>query len=202
MTQEPLTCNSVLSQSVWLNNFIRIGGKVIKRHFDKELFVSDLYVGNKLLNWQAFKRKFDLRQQDHFTWIQIVNAIPIKWKKIIEDSQIVIHPHIIQHSLMLTREIPLEKLTSKYIYTMKIMKIKEIQTSQNNIESQIQESDLRFSGGSQRPPAGTKCIGGCIFEAGRWGASWCNTANGNWGTGCVPCPSGKIFNTYQIQCIY
>ena len=144
MTQEPLTCNSVLSQSVWFNNFIRIGGKIIKRHFDKELFVSDLYVGNKLLNWQAFKRKFDLRQQDHFTWIQIVNAIPIKWKKIIEDSQIVIHPHIIQHTLMLTREIPLEKLTSKYIYTMKIMKIKEIPTSQKNIESQIQDSDLRW----------------------------------------------------------
>ena len=45
---------------------------------------------------------------------------------------------------MHTREIPLEKLTSKYIYTMKIMKIKEIPTSQNNIESQIQESDLRW----------------------------------------------------------
>ena len=144
MTQEPLTYNSVLSQTVWLNNYIRIGGKVIKKRFDMELFVSDLYVGNKLLNWQAFKMKFDLRQQDHFSWIQIVNAIPLKWKKIIEDSQIVIHPQRFQHLLMLTREIPLEKLTSKYIYTMKIMKIKDTPTSQNNIETQIQENDLRW----------------------------------------------------------
>ena len=58
-----------------------------KKRFDNELFVSDLYVGNKLLNWQAFKTKFDLRQQDHFTWIQIINALPQKWKKIIEDAK-------------------------------------------------------------------------------------------------------------------
>ena len=144
MTQEPLTCNSVLSQSIWFNNFIRIGGKVIKKRFDNELFVSDLYVGNKLLNWQAFKTKFDLRQQDHFTWIQIINALPQKWKKIIEDSQNVIHPQRFQHLLMLTREIPLEKLTSKYIYTMKIMKIKDTPTSQVNIETQIQENNLNW----------------------------------------------------------
>ena len=78
MTQEPLTYNSVLSQTVWLNNYIRIDGKVIKKRFDIELFVSDLYEGNKLLNWQTFKMKFDLRQQDHFSWIQIGNAIPLK----------------------------------------------------------------------------------------------------------------------------
>ena len=88
MTQEPLTYNSVLSQTVWLNNYIRIGGKVIKKRFDMELFVSDLYVGNKLLNWQAFKMKFDLRQQDHFSWIQIVNAIPLKWKKLLRIAKL------------------------------------------------------------------------------------------------------------------
>ena len=65
----------------------------------------------------------------------------------------------------------------------------------------FQESDLRFSGNFQRPPEGTKCIGGCIFQAGRWGASWCNTADGNWGTWCVPCPPGKNFSTYEIECI-
>ena len=66
----------------------------------------------------------------------------------------------------------------------------------------FQESDLRYSAnGKQRPPAGTKCISGCIFEAGRWGASWCNTKDDNWGTGCVPCEPGKTFNTNEIACV-
>ena len=66
----------------------------------------------------------------------------------------------------------------------------------------FQESDLRYSAnGKQRPPAGTKCISGCIFEAGRWGASWCNTKDDNWGTGCVPCQPGKTFNTNEIACV-
>ena len=65
-------------------------------------------------------------------------------EKIIDDSQNVIHPQNFQHLLTLTREIPLEKLTSKYIYTMKIMKIKDTPTSQVNIETQIQENNLSW----------------------------------------------------------
>ena len=40
-----------------------------------------------------------------------------------------------------------------------------------------------------RPPSGTRCAGPCIFELGRWGASYCFTADGNWGAECVACPS-------------
>ena len=38
-----------------------------------------------------------------------------------------------------------------------------------------------------RPEAGTRCVGPCIYEGGRWGSSYCNTGNGNWGAECIQC---------------
>ena len=43
-----------------------------------------------------------------------------------------------------------------------------------------------------RPPSGTKCASPCIFEPGRWGMSYCYTADGNWGAECVSCPSKSL----------
>ena len=44
--------------------------------------------------------------------------------------------------------------------------------------------------GLPRPPSGTKCVGGCINESGRWGASYCFTEvdESNWGAECISCP--------------
>ena len=64
---------------------------------------------------------------------------------------------------------------------------------ENVCTREYQETDLKYSwNGKQRPPAGTKCVKPCLFEAGRWGSSWCYTEekSGNWGAGCVPCPPG------------
>ena len=38
--------------------------------------------------------------------------------------------------------------------------------------------------------AGTKCVGSCKTEKGRWGSTWCNAKGGGWGAECVQC-SGK-----------
>ena len=46
---------------------------------------------------------------------------------------------------MLTRELPLEKLTSKYIYTLKITKIKEPPSSQETIMEKIHENELNWN---------------------------------------------------------
>ena len=137
MTQEPLTVSSILSQLIWYNYYTKIGNGVLTKRFDKELFVADLYNRNQLLNWQDFKTKFGLKNNDHFRWIQIMNAIPITWRRIVENGQITSHPLRVQHILMLTRQIPLEALTSKYIYTLKIMKIKGSPTSQEYIINKI-----------------------------------------------------------------
>ena len=45
-------------------------------------------------------------------WIQIINAIPITWRQTVEIGQITPHPLRAQHTLILTRQIPLETLTS------------------------------------------------------------------------------------------
>ena len=39
---------------------------VLTKRFDKELFVADLYNGNQLLNWQTFRTKFGLRNNNRF----------------------------------------------------------------------------------------------------------------------------------------
>ena len=38
------------------------------------------------------------------------------------------------------------------------------------------------------PEPGTRCEGPCIYEEGRWGSSYCNTENDNWGAECIQCP--------------
>ena len=45
--------------------------------------------------------------------------------------------------------------------------------------------------GKDRPPPGTQCAGGCIEGAvgntDRWGNTYCDTVDGNWGAECLEC---------------
>ena len=50
-----------------------------------------------------------------------------------------------------------------------------------------------------RPSAGTPCTEECTKKAGRWGASWCRTAGGNWGAECVACDKGWLLESI-IMC--
>ena len=55
------------------------------------------------------------------------------------------------------------------------------------------ESDINNAGNrKQSPPAGTRCAAPCVIESGRWGLTWCDTAEdgSQWGAECIPC-SGK-----------
>ena len=61
----------------------------------------------------------------------------------------------------------------------------------------FQESDPSNSGnGKQRPPSGTKCVEDCVLQSGRWGSSWCFTAEdkSQWGAECLDC---SIFSGNQ-----
>lgn len=52
------------------------------------------------------------------------------------------------------------------------------------------ESDPSNAGNNkQRPASGTKCVEPCVNESGRWGSSWCYTAEdkSQWGAECLPC---------------
>ena len=133
--QEPITAKTVASQRIWKNKFIKIGGKTVNQIFPFQLFIGDLFDGRKISTWQAFKNKNSLENKDHFKWIQIVNAIPKPWIKLIENHPENGNIEILreQHLNLLTRLLPLEKLTSKQIYGILIHQIRKAATSQRKI---------------------------------------------------------------------
>ena len=96
-----------------------------------------MYLRNRLINWNELKTKFNLCNKHYFKWIQIVKAIPTRWKQIIDQNDTEITITKDQHLLMLTRKIPLDKLSAKFIYLMKILKIKSPPSSQNTILGKI-----------------------------------------------------------------
>ena len=91
--------------------------------FPCQLFIVDLFHQNELLEWQNFKEKLNLSQKYYFRWRQIVAAIPKSWKKMITGNNTFSEISKIQHTIQITRAIPLEKLTSKYLYMLKIYRI-------------------------------------------------------------------------------
>ena len=48
----------------------------------------------------------------------------------------------------------------------------------------------------KRPQPGTKCFGPCIYDAGRWGKSYCytNKDRSQWGAECTKCQGKKGMN--------
>ena len=112
--------------------------------FDFELFIGDLFQGKQLYEWNVFKEKYKLKNKDFFKWRQIIDAIPKKWKKLIRTDNIVENFEKKQHLLHLTRPIPIEKLTSKYFYLLKLLMKKELPTSQTNILSKLNETELNW----------------------------------------------------------
>ena len=62
------------------------------------------------------------------------------------------------------------------------------------------ETGDQAGNGKDRPPPGTPCDGGCIEDSGRWGNSYCNTKDGNWGAECVDC-EGKDIHILLSLCV-
>ena len=137
VTQDPLTAKTAASQKVWFNKFIKIGGKPVTELFPLQIFVGDFFNGNKLATWPFFKSKYKLQNSDHFKWIQLVNAIPKTWIRLVENEADTWDKNIFseQHLMLLTRQLPLEKLTSKQLYAILIHQIKKPPTSQEKISS-------------------------------------------------------------------
>ena len=144
LNQQPLTAESVLMQPIWFNQFIEVNNLPIKKLFPFSLFVSDLINSHgTLLNWDEFKNKFNLENKDFFKWRQIISAIPSEWKeKIISHAPL--QEPIFQHTLQLTRPLPLIKLTSKQIYLIFIHKIRKPPTSQTKINNLLSDQILKW----------------------------------------------------------
>ena len=45
----------------------------------------------------------------------------------------------------------------------------------------------------ETPKPGTKCVGPCMYDFGKWGKSWCYTRSDRlqWGAECIDCQGTK-----------
>ena len=142
LTQEPLTVESILNQTIWYNSFITISEQPIKRLFAFELFIHNIFDHGKLIPWTTFKTIHNLQNSDYFKWRQVLAAIPSTWKTKITQSQIHVAQSPPQHTLQLARCIPLEKLTSKLIYTILIHNKKNPPSSQGKLAEELNDPSI------------------------------------------------------------
>ena len=95
----PQTPLMVLSESLWFNSFIKIDNMSISPSFcgvNQSIFMCDLFTDNgNFITWDAASIK--LNTLNPFKWIQIMNAIPVGWKNIVQGT----HTHITRDSYCL-----------------------------------------------------------------------------------------------------
>ena len=111
--------------------------------FPTELFIFNLFENGALIPWNRFRSKYNLHNNDFFKWRQLVSAIPSSWKTCISENpsvQVTSPPK--QHALQLTNDIPIDKLTSKFLYTLLLHKLKKPPTSQVKLCNDLNDHNI------------------------------------------------------------
>jgi len=144
LAQDPITPDSILRQSIWFNQFILISNNPIKRLFNRPLFVADMFLPNgSPMPWLQAKIKLKLPNNYYFKWIQILSAIPNCWKNNLKENAplnvTIIHT---QHTLQVTRILPLNKLSSKQCYIILTYNLKAPPTSQQKISEILDSNNI------------------------------------------------------------
>ena len=129
----------ILSNFLWYNKDIAIGdGPDCFLSFSnrKINYVGQLFdnFGN-IKRWNDFKTEFSILDKFYFSYIQLLDAIPSKWKTIIKGNTINSNLSYSSHHLIKKNNIiGIEKLTSKELYILLIETIPHKPTSQNYFE--------------------------------------------------------------------
>ena len=136
-----------MSNYLWYNNDILINKKPVYFPYFSEKninHIAHLFDNfGKVKDWNVLKEEFHLDNKFYFQWMQLINAIPSKWKKIIKDegnceNLLLLNHHLIKHNNLVC----LEKLTSKELYSMQILNFNCKPTSQYYLE--IKFPDVEF----------------------------------------------------------
>jgi hypothetical protein len=148
----PLTVDCIFSQKVWYNHFIKVGNKSL---FTKKLFnvgvnfIKDFYNSNTrtLKNWDQFKYDFACKDNMYFSWLQIVNSIPISWKNIIKNDpgNALIDICYDQHLLLLTRQLTINNLSAREYYNQITTKLFVKPASETTIENRLNLDDIPWT---------------------------------------------------------
>ena len=144
---EPITTSAILSECIWHNRRIKIGGEVITANFlklNRPVFVADFFDDAGVLKtWTCFQNDITVNNSLFFKWRQIIAAFPKEWTNYLTKNGGLkllceFRPHLISHAKLYT----LEKLTSKELYKIVIQLKVEAPSSQKKILSLIGIEDL------------------------------------------------------------
>ena len=137
----PSLPSSVASQCLWHNKYIKIDDKTI---FSSSLsakginFVGQLFQNNQQIKkWDELKTEFDLIEKEKFLIVQIIHALPISWKEILQNyTENSYNLDIQDHHLIKKHQIlSLNKLNSATLYEFLIDADKTKPTSQTYFEN-------------------------------------------------------------------
>ena len=133
----PLTASSIMSESIWYNSCLKIGNTIISpiifRNKIKNLFIADFFDHSGIvLSWNEFKLSKNIDDSLYFQWLQISNTIPNEWKRIIcEDrGNSRLFCEFSSHLIIKAKIFPVDKLTSKMLYSIVVKARAEPPTSQ------------------------------------------------------------------------
>ena len=135
---------------MWFNKYIKIEGTVI--HFPKFSnkginFLSQLFENGRIISWINLKDRYELTNNMFFQWAQLKHAIPPRWKKIIFDYNDINENDLCQnhHVIKGARILPLDKLSSKEIYSILISNIVNKPTSNIYFEKLFENTTLDWN---------------------------------------------------------
>ena len=132
----------LLSNFLWYNRKILIDKKPIyfyKLSKNNINFVHQLFLPTgKLKYWSDIETEFNLSKSLHFQVMQLLNAIPLEWKKVIEKNYVSQNLCLSSHHLIKNNNLnSIEKLSSQELYWMLIQSSYESPTSQVYFEKRF-----------------------------------------------------------------
>ena len=110
-------------------------------------FLSQLFENGRIISWINLKDRYELKNNMFFQWAQLKHAIPPGWKKIIFDYNDINENDLCQnhHVIKGARILPLDKLSSKEIYSILISNIVNKPTSNIYFEKLFENTTLDWN---------------------------------------------------------
>ena len=147
----PVTVPStIVSQCLWFNKEIQVGNKCVyfSKFAEKDInFVGQYFdSAGKLKSWETFKEEFNMTDACKFQWLQIIHAIPKKWRESISDFDGNLESLIIKdHNLIKKNQVySITRFDSKELYKLQIILNCNKPTSQNYFEKYFKTSEIEW----------------------------------------------------------
>ena len=137
-SSNPITAYAVLNQRIWHNYYLKINNRPF---YFKEFaranvnYVSQLFTEGSLKTWDQIKTEFDLENRLYFKFIQLTHSLPPDWRQLVAADPIDVIPT--QGVLQCTNLLPLDKLSSKQLYSLLIHERGHIPTSKAYFENRF-----------------------------------------------------------------